>query len=73
MTGKRQWAVASEQWAAAKGRQFRSLPTAHRLLSTVNSSLPTAHCLLVQDLRVHLVRFAGSFFGVRAGPLSAAC
>ena len=35
VTGKRQWAVASEQWAAAKGRQFRSLPTAHRLLFTV--------------------------------------
>src|SRR5256885_14564565 len=35
VTGKRQWAVASEQWPAAKGRQFRSLPTAHRLLFTV--------------------------------------
>ena len=35
VTGKRQWAVGSGQWAAAKGRQFRSLPTAHRLLFTV--------------------------------------
>ena len=35
VTGKRQWAVGSGQWAAAKRRQFRSLPTAHRLLLTV--------------------------------------
>jgi general secretion pathway protein G len=34
VTGKRQWAVGSGQWAAAKRRQFRSLPTAHRLLLT---------------------------------------
>src|SRR6267378_2134641 len=35
VTGKRQWAVGSGQWAAARQRQFRSLPTAHRLLLTV--------------------------------------
>jgi len=34
VTGKRQWAVGSGQWAAAKRREFRSLPTAHRLLLT---------------------------------------
>src|SRR5438876_11331586 len=35
VTGKRQQAAGSGQWAAAKRRQFRSLPTAHRLLLTV--------------------------------------
>ena len=35
VTGKMQGAVGSGQWAAAKRRQFRSLPTAHRLLLTV--------------------------------------
>src|ERR1700730_10684191 len=35
VTGKMQEAVGSGQWAAAKRRQFRSLPTAHRLLLTV--------------------------------------
>jgi general secretion pathway protein G len=32
--GKRQWAVGSGQWAAAKRQQWRSLPTARRLLLT---------------------------------------
>jgi len=35
VTGKRQWAAGSGQWAAAKRRQFRSLPTAQRLLLAV--------------------------------------
>jgi general secretion pathway protein G len=35
VTGKRQWAAVSGQWAAGRRRQFRSLPTAHRALLTV--------------------------------------
>jgi general secretion pathway protein G len=35
VTGKNQWTVGSGQWAAARRRQIRSLPTAHRLLLTV--------------------------------------
>jgi len=32
--GKWQWAVGGGQWAAAKRREWQSLPTAHRLLLT---------------------------------------
>ncbi len=35
VTGKRQWAVGREQWAATKRRPFRSLPTARRVVLTV--------------------------------------